>query len=206
MPDYSQAKIYKITNDYNDEVYVGSTYDTLVKRYSAHKSDAKKNLKLSPLYKLMNEIGFERFRIELIENYSCQDKYQLRQREGYYIREMGTLNMLIAGRTQIEYVKESKDKILEYQREKYQENRMQELARHKEYRKNNVEKIKEHYKTNKEVIQKYKIEYYEKNKDKVLKQAAQKVECECGCMIRRDGLLDHKKSKKHIEAIKITKQ
>ncbi len=38
--DYSQAKIYKITNDYNDDVYVGSTCDTLVKRFSYHKSDA----------------------------------------------------------------------------------------------------------------------------------------------------------------------
>ena len=31
----------------------------------------------------MNEIGFERFRIELIENYPSQDKYQLIQREGH---------------------------------------------------------------------------------------------------------------------------
>ena len=36
--DYSQAKIYKITNDFNDDVYIGSTCDTLVKRFSHHKS------------------------------------------------------------------------------------------------------------------------------------------------------------------------
>ena len=32
--DFSQGKIYKITNDYNDDIYVGSTCDTLVKRFS----------------------------------------------------------------------------------------------------------------------------------------------------------------------------
>ncbi len=48
----------------------------------------------------MNEIGFDRFRIQLIEDYPCSDKYELRQREGYWIRQMGTLNMKVAGRTQ----------------------------------------------------------------------------------------------------------
>ena len=70
--DYSQAKIYKITNDFNDDIYVGSTCDTLVKRFSAHKADFKRECKSQkPLYKLMNEIGFERFRIELIEKHQC---------------------------------------------------------------------------------------------------------------------------------------
>ena len=27
--DYSKGKIYKITNDYNDHVYIGATCDTL---------------------------------------------------------------------------------------------------------------------------------------------------------------------------------
>ena len=64
MPDYSKGKIYKITNDYNDYVYIGSTCDTLSKNFSKHKTESKS--RNNPLYKLMNEIGFERFRIELI--------------------------------------------------------------------------------------------------------------------------------------------
>ena len=68
--DYSQAKIYKITNDFNDDVYIGSTRDTLIKRFSAHKSSSNNIKKNSiALYKSINEFGFERFRIELIENY-----------------------------------------------------------------------------------------------------------------------------------------
>ena len=39
MPDFKKGKIYKITNDYNDDVYVGSTCDTLIKRFSYHKAE-----------------------------------------------------------------------------------------------------------------------------------------------------------------------
>ena len=54
----------------------------------------------------MNELGVENFYIELIENYPCNDVYELRSREGYYIREIGTLNKNVAGRTRKEYKKQ----------------------------------------------------------------------------------------------------
>ena len=78
--DFTKAKIYKITNDYNDEFYAGSTCNTLVRRFSVHKCDARKNNHRA-LYKLMNEIGEERFRIELIENYPCEDKYRCKEKD-----------------------------------------------------------------------------------------------------------------------------
>ena len=79
--DYSKSKIYKIPNDYNDHVYIGSTCDTLSKNFSKHKSNKTSQYKMNrPLYKLINDIGFERFRIELICNYPCEDKYQLYQK------------------------------------------------------------------------------------------------------------------------------
>ena len=102
--DYSKGKIYKITNDFNNDIYVGSSCDTLIKRFSYHKKDSKKEKnKGHPFYTLMNEIGHTRFRIQLIEDYPCEDKYQLRQKEGEYIRQMGPLNKYIAGRTITEY-------------------------------------------------------------------------------------------------------
>jgi hypothetical protein len=97
MPDFQKAKIYKITNDFNNDVYIGSTCDELTKRFSLHKSEHNHhNCKHRPLYKLMNEIGFNRFRIQLLENYPCSDKYEMRQKEGEYIRKFGTLNIHIA--------------------------------------------------------------------------------------------------------------
>ena len=127
--DFTKGKIYKITNDCNNDIYVGSTCNSLVKRFIAHKSHSKEERRLEyPLYKLMNEIGFNRFRIELIEDYSCNDKYQLRQREGHYIRSIGTLNKSIAGGVdgkcyQKQYREENEDYFKDYFKQYYQNNK-----------------------------------------------------------------------------------
>ena len=128
MSDYTKAKLYKISNDYIDDIYVGSTCDTLVKRFSYHKSDSKReSRKHYPLYTLMNEIGFERFRIQLIEDYPCEDKYQLTQREGYWIRTTGSLNTRVEGRTLQESKKAHNEKnkiaIAEYKKEYHEKNK-----------------------------------------------------------------------------------
>ena len=121
VQDFKKGKIYKITNDYNDDIYVGSTCDTLVRRFSNHKSESKKEKSQNiSIYKLMNEIGFERFRIQLIEDYPSEDLYQLRQREGYWIRQLGTLNLKIAGRESEEYHKDYYEKNKEVIKEKAQ--------------------------------------------------------------------------------------
>jgi len=128
--DFKAGKIYKITNDYNDDVYVGSTCDTLVKRFSSHKSNRNSETKKNrPLSMLMNEIGIDRFRIELLEDYPCEDKYQLRQREGHYIREIGTLNMLVAGRNKRENYQENREETLIKNKERYDKNREKYLER-----------------------------------------------------------------------------
>ncbi len=113
--DCTKGKIYKITNDFNDDVYIGSTCGTLVKRFNRHKLESRiEQNKHRPLYKLINEIGFDRFRIELVEDYPCEDKYQLRQREGHYIREIGTMNIKIEDRKRKEYREDNKEKIKIY--------------------------------------------------------------------------------------------
>ena len=43
----------------------------------------------------------------MIENYPSKVLYDLRQREGYWIRQLGSLNIVVAGRTQKEYVNEN---------------------------------------------------------------------------------------------------
>ncbi len=121
--NFNNGKIYKITNDYNNDIYVGSTCDTLVKCFSCHR--CKINCKRDghrPLYTLMKEIGVDRFRIELIEDFPCEDKYQLRQKEGFWIRELGTLNKTIENRSRAEYVAVNREKILEYSKQYSKQN------------------------------------------------------------------------------------
>ena len=142
MSDYKKGKIYKITNDYNNEIYVGSTCDTLIKRFSNHKRGRKcEALKHKPLYTLMNEIGYERFRIELIEEFPCDDKYQLRQREAYYIRQIATLNKVLPfvtgeekAETKKAYANSEKRKIIHKEESKiyYQNNKDKILEKNKE--------------------------------------------------------------------------
>ncbi len=138
--DYSKGKIYKITNDLNNDIYVGSSCDTLIKRFSYHKKDSKKEKNEGlPFYKLMNEIGHTGFRIQLIEDYPCEDIYQLRQREGHFIREMGTLNLVIAGRTRTEYKQDNREKLREKEKE-YRENNKEIIYKKKKSLEKNTKK------------------------------------------------------------------
>jgi group I intron endonuclease len=190
--DYSKGKIYKITNDYNNDVYIGSTCDTLSKRFSNHRRHARSNVN-TKIYLLMNEIGFDRFRIELIEDYPCDDNFQLRQKEGFYIRQLSTLNQNIAGRTRKEYKKEEIEKIKKYNEENKE--------RVKNYVKENNEKIsqyqKEYRDKRKEENKLYNKEYREKNKVAIYMKNAEKITCECGCLSTVSHLSRHMKTKQH---------
>ena len=111
--EYKNGKIYCIRNTVNDDVYVGSSCEPylskrMVKHWSSAKNERDRNMLL---YQKMNEIGIENFYIELIENYPCESKDQLRAREGHYIREMATLNKRIETRTDKEWREGNKEYI-----------------------------------------------------------------------------------------------
>ena len=62
------SKIYKITNDINDKVYIGKTNLSIEKRFKEHCDDSKKDrCENRPLYRAMNKYGIEHFCIEEIE-------------------------------------------------------------------------------------------------------------------------------------------
>ena len=47
-------------------------------------------------------------------------------------------------------------------------------------------------------------EYYEQNKDKILKKQSEPITCECGCIITQNNLIRHRKNKKHLSKINHT--
>ncbi len=61
----------------------------------------------------MREIGIDNFYIELYEDYPCERREQLNRKEEEFIRQLGTLNTVIAGRTHKEYYEINKDNIKE---------------------------------------------------------------------------------------------
>ena len=98
---FKNGKIYSIRCTTNEElIYIGSTCQPLYKRIYDHKAAAKGNyFKNMLLYVKMNELGPDKFYIELIMNYPCKNREELNKIEGEYIRKLSTLNKNMAGRT-----------------------------------------------------------------------------------------------------------
>jgi Uri superfamily endonuclease len=210
MDKYQKGKIYTIRcYEDNTLVYVGSTVQTLSKRIGAHRSDSKKEkYKNRILYKTVNN-NWDNWYIELYENYSCNSKEELCKREGEIIREIGTLNKDIAGRTSKEYYQDNLDNISKYHKEYYQDNLDKILEKQKQYNKDNADNIskyhKQYYQDNADNISKNQKQYRQENADKILEKKAEKVICECGCEISRGCLSRHQKTKKHINQLKLIK-
>jgi len=110
LSSYSNGKIYIIRTKLSDECYIGSTIQPLKKRYNDHKNDGS-NSKI-----LFEKYGYDNCYIELLENYPCENKTELRKREGEYMKMYWDkcVNKNIAGRDikeyQIEYFEANKDK------------------------------------------------------------------------------------------------
>ena len=109
MPNYQNGKIYCIRSPNTEQIYIGSTVDTLCRRFSKHKN-SKTNQTQS---KILFDAGDAY--IELIELYPCNSKEELNKREGEIMRAtLNCCNRYIAGRTNAEYYKDNIDKRKEY--------------------------------------------------------------------------------------------
>jgi len=163
MPDYQNAKIYKLWSPQGNEIYIGSTTQSLAVRKAKHKS--KLNCRSRILFQKYDDV-----RIELIEEYPCKNRMELNKQEGEHIRNNDCINKVIAGRTHKEYREDNKEQIKEYR----ENNKEQIYERKKEYYEKNKEQIKErnkeYYENNREKIRQKNKEYYEDNKQKVLEQ------------------------------------
>jgi hypothetical protein len=173
--DYQNGKIYQILNFIDDNVYVGSTCQSLSKRFAVHKQNMNAVQKKDrQLYAKMREYGAEEFYIELIEEFPCDNIEQLRKREGHFIRDIGTLNHLIAGRTKKEWTDENIEHMKEVKHLYYQNNKEYIDERNKEYTKAHMSEIKqyrsEYYQANKEKASMQQKQRYEKNKEAIRQQ------------------------------------
>ena len=92
--DYSQGKIYKIVCNKTGLFYIGSTYRSLEQRLKEHIGyykayiGKKSNHLISSIYVTFNNDC----KIELIENYPCNNKKELEKRELFYINNTECVN------------------------------------------------------------------------------------------------------------------
>jgi len=160
MVDYQLGKIYTVRSLTSPEIYVGSTCMILCKRMAKHRSQWRKGLVLGRNKEIVSDIN--EWYIELYENYPCDKIEELTAREGLIIRELGTLNKRIEGRTRKEYYIDNADKFKEYNKEYYIEN----IDKRKE-------QMKQNYIDNADKIKEYNKEYYIENIDKRKEQQKQ---------------------------------
>ena len=187
MPDYQKGKIYSIRSHETDEIYIGSTTQTLSQRFAKHRCDMKKRkdgkCKYTTSFKILE---YPTCYIELLENYSCNSREELEKKEGEYIRSMECVNRCVAGRTQKEYRQDNIDIVRERERQYARDNSNHIKEYKKQYRLDNADKIKEQTKQ-------YRLD----NADKIKEHANQKHNCECGGSYTHKNIRRHEKTKKH---------
>lgn len=93
MKDYSKGKIYKIIDESNGDVYIGSTIQSLKRRFHTHQ-----------IFKDYNKLKCN-CKIILIEDYPCNSRRELEKREQYFIDNTDCINKLNSYLTPEEHMK-----------------------------------------------------------------------------------------------------
>ena len=191
MVNYGNSKIYKLVNDIDDKIYVGSTTQTLSRRKSLHKDYSKKypNRKV---YKYLNNIDWKYTHIILIEKYPCKDRIELIKRERYWYDKLSpSLNKNTPGRTAEQYLIDEKEKI-KLRTAKYRINNREILRlRSKQYCINNREIINQRQKIKRTI-----------NKKEIAIKRNKKIICKCGCTINKSSMWAHMQTNKHRNLMK----
>ena len=89
MPDYSQGKIYRIRSKNCPDVYIGGTIQSLLKRYQSHNRDFRRYLKCDTnnYVSSFEILAWGDDTIELIEDFPCNTRKNLEEREKYWIQQ-----------------------------------------------------------------------------------------------------------------------
>ena len=207
MPNYQNAKIYKIWDNNYTECYVGSTIQDLSVRMAEHRRkyksflDGKAKRVDTSAFKLFDKYGLENCRIELHELYPCNSKIELVKREGEQIRNSNCVNRCIAGRSFKEYYEENKDYIAERQK-KYDEGRKDFTKEYqRQYHQENKDKIqkqtKEYWEQNKTKLHEKQKQYRENNAETIKERNKETYRCQCGVTLAKGKKSRHNKSLKH---------
>lgn len=161
MVNYSNAKVYAIRSPNTDDVYIGSTCNSLSRRMAHHRAHFKKNIRRTSAFSILQHGDAY---IELIECFPCKSRDELHKKEGEIIRATpNCVNQRIAGRDKKQYYIDNLDEI----KQRYIDNK----DKIKQYIENNRDKIKAYKKRysidHRDEIKDYNKRYRDENKDKL---------------------------------------
>ena len=139
-------------------------------------------------FELFDKYGIENCYISLIENVNAKTKDELLAREAYYIKSMNCLNKVVPLRTYNEWKDDNQQKLNDYCKEYYENNKKEIISKVKIYSSQNQEKIKD-----------YKKKYREEKKEEIYAKQKEKIICECGFTYTKQNKKRHYESKKHLK-------
>lgn len=195
-------KFYKIYSCIEPDglCYIGQTTRDLKTRLREHKSSFITKTDICSSKKVFEKYGLENCIIELIEELDFEDNLNSRIKERELIElHNNCINTCIPTRSINEWCKNNRERSNEIKKNW----ELRNPEKKKECIKKTNEKRKEANKLwreeNKERLSQYAKEKYLKNKEKILENIRQKINCEiCNCEINKGELSRHKKSKKHL--------
>ena len=132
MVNYENGKIYKLYSPTKNIVYYGSTAEKyLSRRFHKHLAHYKryKNGKIGYTTSF-DVLECEDYKIELLEEVSCNNVEQLRERERYYIENNECVNKNIPNQTQKEWRNNNEDYRKSYEK-KWRENNKDHIIDHR---------------------------------------------------------------------------
>ena len=221
MVNYSLGKIYKLVDNTNGNIYIGSTcQSTLAQRLTKHVCECKRVLenKANQTISSYEIIKNGNYDIVLLESYPCNSKDELFARERFYIENTNCVNKRIPLRTVEEtkvidkqtaklYRLKNRDTILEKEKQ-YRidfKDKIKEIKK-KSNAKNNdkiIEYRKTYYERTKDIFREERNEYfrthYNQNREQIRDYNSQKFQCICGRLISYGSKSRHLKSKIHSE-------
>ena len=189
--------IYKLVDNTSGNQYYGSTTQRVAQRVTGHRWNLKMHdEKRCTSYNILKNGDW---RYETVEKFMYNDKFELRNREQYYIENNECVNKQRAYNSPEYNIQRAKE---------YREAHKEESRQYK----------REYGEAHKEETNQYKKEWYEKQKERILesrKEAYQlnkaplkryhekkaeinaKVTCECGAIVNGQNLKAHQQTKKH---------
>ena len=167
--------IYKIVDNTNGNIYYGSTIQNVSARLAKHRQDYKNFLNKKKINKCSSSIILENnnYSYYTIEEVNFDNKWELRNRERWYIENNNCVNKCIPNRTAKEYREENSEKIKASYKNWKEDNKEHLKEYLKEYDKNRnkteerKEAKKKYHEANKEKIREKKRIYREANKEKI---------------------------------------
>lgn len=146
---YENSKIYKLQCD-DGYYYIGSTTTELRCRLYKHKNKSKTYLDRTS-YQHINEIGWDRVRIVLMEAFCCNNRDELRMKEDEHICKhrddpfcLNTYRAFLTEEEKKQYYEVNKDEIREKQKIYNEVNKERIREQRRAYREANKERKREY--------------------------------------------------------------